>query len=54
MKPSSMCEQAGCSIQYIVDTSKTICLFFSRFFTHLSQHGDKMKFDLNQASVEAR
>ena len=29
-------------------------LFICRYFSYLSQHGDRMKFDLNQAALEAR
>ena len=33
---------------------KNHCVFVSRYFSYLSQHGDRMKFDLNQAAAEAR
>src|SRR6218665_1539930 len=29
-------------------------LFFNRYFVYLSQRGDRMKFDLAQAAIEAR
>ena len=31
-----------------------MCMCVRRYFVHLSQRGDRMKFDLEQAAVEAR